>query len=345
LPSKNVTNAYPSEAESSQKNANSPIAMLKSEGLDRADIASTEKELTTKLKAMQGLINGIHNGVDRASKLRADAVKSKFQKLTSVIVSLDQQKSTLFFENGKLKKEMQSLVSKLQSVEQRLKIEAKKAADKSLKAWFNGRADEITSFLEGSGLQHYNDKNFSPLTAGIVTYGIVFTPLLLMCVHISQNIKRLSTLNILLSINLFEVGYMAATICSMLLLLTTDPWHGIQHISRLNFVFIQIVIGALFWCSAVLIGVDLLRDRNRSKFFLLGFELAVRLGIASDYVSRVWLPVVERHDDPLSVPAHSYVVYFATSMLCAALTSRAQRLERISSSDDNGIPLSTSRLD
>jgi hypothetical protein len=202
----------------------SPLEIIAAPVPNRAEIASMDRDLAKKLSKMKELISGIHQGVDKSSKLRATSMKHKFNKLSAVIATLAGQKDALFQENVKLRREMRATVERLVRVESELKREARRADDNDLKRWFDVKAGEIAEFLHSSGLQNYEDPQFSPLVAGLVTYGLVLLPLLMASGYVTRHIKSLSLLHALMAINLFEVGYTGTTIVSMPLLGTLDPW-------------------------------------------------------------------------------------------------------------------------
>lgn len=301
----------------------SPLDLVAAPVLNKAEISATEEELATKLRKMKELIYGIHSGVDKSSRLRATSMKHKFNKLSSVIAALAEQKDSLFRENVKLRREMKSTVERLQRVETQLKLEAKRADDNDVKRWFEAKSVEIADFLHSNGLQNYADPKFSPVVAGLVTYSLVLLPLMAASGYVTRHIKALSLLHALKAINIFEVGYVGISLLSMPLLLTMDPFHALRHISDINFIFLQIVLACLFWASTCILVAESIRSRAPGVRRNLIIELILRLGLALDYGRRVWAPVVERADEAVIVKPEHYVGYAVATLLAHRLTSNA----------------------
>lgn len=301
----------------------SPLDVAANPVPNREEIHATDVDLTKKLKKMKELIYGIHSGVDKSSRLRATSMKQKFNKLSAVIAALAEQKDALYRENVKMRKEMKSTVERLQRVEMQLKIEAKRADDNDVKRWFEAKSSEISEYLHSNGLQNYADPKFSPIVAGLVIYGLVLFPLMAASGYIMRHIKSLSLVHALKAISIFEVGYVAISLLSMLLLVTLDPFHAMRHISEINFVFLQILLACFFWTSACILSIETMRTRAPGVRTKLIFQLIVRLGLAYDYGQRVWAPVVERSDDALFVSPARYAGYTLAVFLTYRLTSSA----------------------
>lgn len=290
---------------------------------NRAEISATDAELTRKLKKMKELIYGIHSGVDKSSRLRATSMKQKFNKLSTVIATLADQKDSLYRENVKMRKEMKSTVERLQRVEMQLKVEAKRADDNDVKRWFEAKSGEIADYLHSNGLQNYADPKFSPIVAGLVIYGLVLFPLMAASGYVLRHVKSLSLVHALKAISIFEVGYVTISLLSMPLLVTLDPFHAMRHISEINFVFLQIVLAGLFWTSACILSAETMRTRAPGVRRNLILQLSVRLGLAYDYGQRVWTPVIERSDDALFVSPAGYAGYALAVIVTYRLTANA----------------------
>lgn len=129
----------------------SPLDVVAAPLPNKAEMLEMERDLAHKLNKMKELISGIHSGVDQSSKMRANAMKHKFNRLSNVIATLAGQKESLYKENVKLRKEMKSTVQKLLHVTAQLKQEAKRANDNDVKRWFDMKAGEITKFLHSNG--------------------------------------------------------------------------------------------------------------------------------------------------------------------------------------------------
>lgn len=161
--------------------------------------------------------------------------------------------------------------------------------------------------------------------AGVATYGIVLGPLTMSSAFVTSSLKSFSLLHALQAINIFECGYVVCSIIAMLLLLTTNPWHAMRAISEINFTFVQLSIACMFWSSAMILVMSSIRTRNAGIRRNLLFELVVRCAVAADYGKRVWIPIVERLDEPVKVPLQAYVGYFCAVWLCHRLTSNARK--------------------
>jgi hypothetical protein len=291
--------------------------------LSKADMSSMDAEVTQKLDAMHKLLEGIHNGVGKSSRLRASAMREKFDKLTSIINGLRTQKDLLYSQNLKLKKEMGATVTKLELVERQLKAEALRANDNDYRLWLATKAGEITSFLNKNGLQTYTDKRFNPMMAGIVTYSIALIPLAMATIYLLKSAKSFSLLTVLMACNLFEIGYVCVSIASMVLLLTADPWHALWRISESVFVFLNVVLASIFWPSLLIIVTDLVRTPSAAVRRNLLPEFILRGIVAIDYGRKVWVATIEMNGEQPHTPPASYALYLVGTLVCRRLTSNA----------------------
>jgi hypothetical protein len=113
---------------------------------NKGEVENIDSEVADKLHAMHKLLNGVHSEVGKTDRLRAAAVREKFDILTTIINSLTQQKDQLFTQNLELKKEMKATVAKLNIVKTQLKAAAERADDNDYRLWLGLKAKEITTF-------------------------------------------------------------------------------------------------------------------------------------------------------------------------------------------------------
>lgn len=293
------------------------------------EMKQTDETVTKRLAQMQKVIDalqdalkGVNDGYDRHTKSRAEAMKAKFDKLSVVIAKLGREKKELIGQNHALKKENTALIDKIEQFEVKLKEAAKVAENSGSQAWLRNTAADLKAFLENSGLTNYASPHFSPIVAGVVSYGVMILPLVMITLYLVHNAKHLSVLRVLMGLNLFDLGFATATIVSIALLLG-DPFEGMRHISDINFVFIQLVLAAVFWLSVTFMGAAIYHNKSSSVRRYLAAELVLRSVVAADYAHRVWIPVIERVDQPIGMPGYSYFLFFCAAIAGVRLTSGA----------------------
>lgn len=287
----------------------------------KTDLAKIDDDVSKKLKAMQDLLHGIHSGVDRSMRARARAMESKISKLTVVIAELSKQKDSLYKQNSKMKTEIRSTMKKLETVEAQLKLEAKRAHDNDLRTWLNEKAGEISQILTNSGLQNFKDPNFSPLVAGAVTYGVVLLPMVVGSGFVAKHVKHLSPTHALMAIHLFEGSFCFTTALSTVLLVTADPWRGMQHISSANFAFLQILVAGLYWTSITLTVVVLFQVTAARHRAVIVLQIALRATLGYYYGQKVWIDAVQKNSEEFHVIPSTYVLISLGVLLSYLLTS------------------------
>lgn len=301
----------------------------KLKGPSTSEMKRTDKDVTDKLNQLHKVIDALHltvknmsEGHNKSAQESAKKMKTKFGKLSTVISKLTKHNNQLYGDNKRLRQEKNVLVDKISNLEIELQRRAEAIGHTGAEAWLKDTASELKTFLEESGLEHFASPRFSPLVAGIVSNGVVIIPLGMTSLFLLRYVKQLTVLRIVMALNLFDLGFAIAIIASSALLLG-DPFEGMRHISEVNFVFIQLILGGVFWLTFGFLVAAIFKNRNNKGWkYALG-ELGVRTFIAVDYGRRVWIPVMERDDLPIALPALFYILYLGASIVAVHLTSMA----------------------
>lgn len=310
--------------------AKQPI--LKAKTTSFTDVKLTAKEVHDKLSQLHSVIDGLKAKVkligegtsEDGARQRAGRIQEKFEKLTQVITKLSTQNLKLYGENKALRMSNEALVDKISALELRLKRKAEKETNVGVESWLRQTATELKSFLEENGMEHFTSPRFSPIVAGIVSNGVVLLPLAMASLFLLHFVKQLTVLRLVMAFNLFDVGMAIATIFSTLLLLG-DPLEGLRHISEVNFVFIQILLAAIFWLTMVFLGVAMVQNwRNRAWKVCL-VEMGLKVTIAVEYTRKVWVPVMDRDDVSIALPGLFYAFHSVAMLTCVGLTAWANR--------------------
>lgn len=307
----------------------SAVASLPEERITKKDLMSTDKDVTEKLNqlhkvidALQKTVQGLNDGYDQHTRQNAEKVQQKFNKLTNVISRLGKENSKLYTENKRLRQEKTSLVDKISSLEVELKKRAEESKNVGAQVWLRNTANELKEYLEESGLEHFASPKFSPLIAGIVSNGVIIVPLSIIGLFLLKNAKHLSTLRVVMALNLFDVGFVVSMIVSCMLLVG-DAFEGLRHISEVNFMFIQLVLAVIFWVTCGFLVGAIVQNRNSIAWRYVCMELVIRGLVGIDYAMRVWLPVMDREDLPIALRPLSYLLYLFASVLSLHLTGKA----------------------
>lgn len=300
-------------------------------GPTNGEIVKTDKDVHEKLEQLHKVIDALQltvkhmsDGHHKKTKEHSDKMSTKFKTLSAVISKLSKQNSALHNDNKLLRSEKNTLVDKISRLEVRLSKQAEEMNNIGAEAWMRTTAKELKAFLRDNGLEHFASPKFSPLIAGIVSNGVVIAPLALTSMFLLNYSKQLSTLRILMALNLFDVGFSIAVLMSSVLLLG-DPFEGMRHISEVNFVFIQLVVATVFWITVCFLIAAIVRNRKNRGWRYAAIELWLRVGIAVDYTSRVWIPVMERDHLPIALPPLVYIIYVVSALVAAKLTSLANK--------------------
>lgn len=293
----------------------------------KSQLKRNEKSVQEKLEQLHKVIDALKktvkdmsDGHNEESKKSADAMRGKFQKLSAVIQKQTKFNLQLFEENRNLRAEKIALVTKISHLEKELERQAEAAVNSTAEAWLRNTAAELKRFLQESGLEHYGSPNFSPLIAGLVSNGVVILPLVMTALFLVRYAKQLSVLRITMALNLFDLGFAIAIIASSGLLLG-DPLEGMRHISEVNFVFIQMVIGTVFWLTIGFLIAAVVQNRKNKGGRFAFLELILRIVVAVDYTRRVWGPVIDRDDVPIALPFLFYPLYLLAAITAVKLTS------------------------
>ncbi|KAI0563611.1 hypothetical protein FGB62_37g131 [Gracilaria domingensis] len=301
-----------------------PNKFLSTDELRRTDSDVTSKlhQLHKTIEALQETLKNRDDGYDFHSKHNANQMKIRFDKLSAVISRLTTHNSKLYLENKGLRQEKTALVNKIAKLESDLDKLATETKNAGVQAWMRNTATDLRSFLEESGLEHFASPRFSPIIAGLVSNGVVLIPLTMATFFLLHFSKQLTVLRVVMALNLFDLGFASAIIASSVLLLG-DPFEGMRHISEVNFVFIQMVLGGVFWLTIGFLVVAIAQNRCNRAWKYSTVELLLRSAVALDYGRRVWSPVMERDDIPIGLPVLAYMIYLGAAIANVYLTSQA----------------------
>lgn len=295
----------------------------------KKDLISTDKEVTDKLNqlhtvidALQKTVKGLNEGYDQHAREDSEKMQQKFDKLTNVISKLGKENKRLYNENKQLKQGKTALVDKISTLETELQKRAEGAKNAGAEAWLRHTAQDLKEFLVESGLEHFASPQFSPLIAGIVSNGVVIMPLAITSLFMLRYVKHLTVLRVVMALNLFDLGFVVAMIASCALLLG-DSFEGLKHISEVNFMFIQLVVATVFWFTCAFLVAAIVQNRKCKAWKYALLELVLRVGVAADYATRVWSPVMNREDVTIALPAVIYFLYFCSSVASLKLTAAA----------------------
>lgn len=295
----------------------------------KVDLEATDKDVHSKLEqlhkvidSLQATVAGLKGGYDQHAKENAEKMKKKFERLTAVVSKLGQEKIQLFVENKRLRQDKGALVDKISALEAQLRRKAEAAKNSGAEAWLRKTAQDLKIFLEENGLEHYASPQFSPLVAGLVSNGVVLLPLMATCFFLLRYVKQLTVLRIVMAFNLFDLAFIVAMTGSCALLLG-DVFEGLRHISEVNFMFIQLVLAAVFWITCAFLVAAVYQNRKNKAWKYAAAELVLKGLIAVDYSHRVWSPVLSREDASIALPPIHYVVYLCASFAAIKLTLNA----------------------
>ncbi|PXF40763.1 hypothetical protein BWQ96_09525 [Gracilariopsis chorda] len=286
------------------------------------DVRNRLEQLHKTIDAVQETMKNMNDGYDYHAKQNADRMKLRFEKLSAVVSRLTKQNSKLNVENRQLRQEKTTLVDKISKLEVQLDKLAAQASNSGVGVWMKQTATDLRKFLEENGLEHFKSPRFSPIIAGLVSNGVVLLPLAMATFFLLHYSKNLTVLRIVMALNLFDLGFALAIIASSALLLG-DPFEGMRHISEINFVFIQMVVGGVFWLTAGFLVAAIIQNRTNRAWKFSTVELMLRSAVALDYSTRVWNPVMERDDVPIAMQPVFYLTYLASAVTNVYLTSKA----------------------
>lgn len=272
-------------------------------------------------------MKGLNDGYDQHARQNAEKMQQKFAKLTSVITKLGKENTKLYNENKQLRQGKMSLVDKISRLEVELKKRAEESKNAGAQMWLRNTAAELKEFLEESGLENFASPQFSPLIAGIVSNGVIIAPLSMIGLFLLKNAKHLTTLRVVMALNLFDLGFVVSMIVSCMLLVG-DAFEGLKHISEVNFMFIQLVLAVLFWVTCGFLVAAIVQNRKCTAWRYACVELMIRGVVGLDYTTRVWSPVMDREDVSIALPPLTYMVYLCASVASLHLTAKANRYSR-----------------
>lgn len=284
------------------------------------DVNAKLAQLHSVIDALQETVAGLKGGYDKHAQESAEKMQKKFERLTAVVSKLGQQKNELYSENKRLRGEKAILVDKITALETQLRRQAEALRSSGAQAWLRKTAQDLRTFLEESGLEHFASPQFSPLVAGLVSNGVVVVPLSVTSMFLLRYVKHLTVLRVVMALNLFDLGFAAAMIASSLLLLG-DAFEGLRHISEVNFMFIQLVIATVFWLTCAFLVWAIVQNRKNAGWKYAAVELSLRGLLAVNYNERVWSPVMAREDIPIGLSPVSYAMFLLAAVAAIKLTA------------------------
>ncbi|GJD12058.1 hypothetical protein Gasu2_61680 [Galdieria sulphuraria] len=168
-------------------------------------------------------------------------------------------------------------------------------------------------------LQKTPVKKFSPIMAGILSYGVVLVPLGLSFYGIFRLSSRISLKHYIL-IGSLVIATLHIFFALISLFTRQDALTYLQQANENNFIFLQLIMGVLYiaYCGLLIVGLSSTENRRDLFMLLIIFLCYFMLGLY--YREIVWRPTMRKDIIRSSIWSHLTCSLF-TTMLLVALAS------------------------
>ncbi|EME28134.1 hypothetical protein Gasu2_61680 [Galdieria sulphuraria] len=307
----------------------------------------TTEELESQLAAKQKQLDLLKSEMDKAKK---ETEKTK-QDLNKQARTLQDKNEEILAQLDKKNKEALQLQEELAKVQEQLFEVQKMVENPHLSQWLRSKAEFLktyvdpylleaientknqlssTNYLSTQVVDHLRDnlemklqktpvKKFSPIMAGILSYGVVLVPLGLSFYGIFRLSSRISLKHYIL-IGSLVIATLHIFFALISLFTRQDALTYLQQANENNFIFLQLIMGVLYiaYCGLLIVGLSSTENRRDLFMLLIIFLCYFMLGLY--YREIVWRPTMRKDIIRSSIWSHLTCSLF-TTMLLVALAS------------------------
>jgi len=307
-------------------------------------VEPTKEDLERELKEKQQQLASLKNEKDKAEK---ESEKTK-KELTEQAKALKSDNDKILAQLEEKNKEAAQLQAELAKVQEQLFEVQKLVENPQLSQWLLSKAEYLKTYVDPylleaiestrnqlssanylttevvdllkdnleTKLQKTPVRKYSPMMAGMISYGVLLIPLGLSFYGIFRLSARISLKQYILIGSLF-----IATIhifCTLISLFTKqDALLYLQQMSENNFIFLQLMMGVLYvsYCGLLIVGLSSAENRRSLISLLVIFLCYFMLGLY--YRENIWRPTMRREPVGSSIVSQLALSLFTTLLLVA----------------------------
>ena len=228
--------------------------------------------------------------------------------------------------------ENRQLTIKLHEVQLALQSASRAAAaNPALSRWLSAKELDLSAFVAGTAYEYYTRHTYGPLTAALISYGVLLGPLAASALFFLRHAKALSLsgtaadlLTAVQAMSVFDAAFAAGLVAAIFVARLGDPLLALRDIAPPLFVFLFLAVAAQTAATVGAVGVFLKRAGSVRGHARVAWATAIKLVVTADFFGRMGVPALLGKHYIAPVPIGVYLAYVVGSGASLWLVHRAR---------------------
>lgn len=262
-------------------------------------------------------------------------LRERLAALELAVLKVNKERDELRLLQSYAAEENRQLTIKLHEVQLALQSasRASGAANPALSRWLSAKELDLSAFVAGTAYEYYTRHSYGPLTAALISYGVLLGPLAASALFFLRHAKALTPsgsgadlLTGVQAMSVFDAAFAAGLVAAIFVARLGDPLLALRDIAPPLFVFLFLAVAAQTVATVAAVGVYFRRAGGVRGHTRVAWALAIKLVVAADFFGRIGVPAVAGRPYIAPVPIGVYLAYVAASSVSLGLVHRARRM-------------------
>jgi len=260
------------------------------------------------------------------------ALRTRLSALEAAVTKVHKERDELRMLHAYATEENRQLTIKLHEVQLALQSASRAAAaNPALSRWLSAKELDLSAFVAGTAYEYYTRHTYGPLTAALISYGVLLGPLAASALFFLRHAKALSLsgtaadlLTAVQAMSVFDAAFAAGLVAAIFVARLGDPLLALRDIAPPLFVFLFLAVAAQTAATVGAVGVFLKRAGGVRGHARVAWATAVKLVVTADFFGRMGVPALLGKHYIAPVPIGVYLAYVVGSGASLWLVHRAR---------------------
>lgn len=262
------------------------------------------------------------------------ALRERLAALEVAVLKVNKERDELRLLQSYAAEENRQLTIKLHEVQLALQSasRASGAANPALSRWLSAKELDLSAFVAGTAYEYYTRHSYGPLTAALISYGVLLGPLAASGLFFLRHAKALTLsgtgadlLTGVQAMSVFDAAFAVGLVAAIFVARLGDPLLALRDIAPPLFVFLFLAVAAQTVATVAAVGVYFRRAGGVRGHGRVAWALAIKLVVAADFFGRIGAPALLGRPYIAPVPIGVYLAYVAASSVSLGLVHRSRR--------------------
>ncbi|GAB0497560.1 hypothetical protein MMPV_008895 [Pyropia vietnamensis] len=262
------------------------------------------------------------------------ALRERLAALEVAVLKVNKERDELRLLQSYAAEENRQLTIKLHEVQLALQSasRASGAANPALSRWLSAKELDLSAFVAGTAYEYYTRHSYGPLTAALISYGVLLGPLAASGLFFLRHAKALTLsstgadlLTGVQAMIVFDAAFSVSLVAAIFVARLGDPLLALRDIAPPLFVFLFLAVAAQTLATVVAVAAYLRRTGSIRGHSRIAWALAIKLVVTADFFGRMGVPAVVGQPYIAPVPIGVYLAYVAASSVSLGLVHRCRR--------------------